>query len=319
MNRAILAAAGLIAAGTAASAQNWQISAEAPEGNYLTQNILQFADDVSERTDGEFQIEVVGNGVLLGRSELVRGVQRGIVPAGEVLISALGNEDPIYGADAVPLLATTFEEARTLWEATRPIYEELLAEDGLMLLWAHPWPPQGIYMGTEVEDASSFEGVSFRAYNPSTARFAELLGAVPATVATPEVAQAFSTGVIDGMITSPATGVDSQAWDYVDYYYDVRAFIPKNMIVVNQGAFDRLDEAQRTALTEAAAEAEERGWKMAQEATEDYTNQLAENGMTVSETPPGLEEDLQRIAETMREEWLVATGEQGQTVVDALN
>ncbi|PZX19841.1 TRAP-type C4-dicarboxylate transport system substrate-binding protein [Palleronia aestuarii] len=319
MRQIAMTAACLTVLASAAGAQNWQLSADAPEGNYLTQNLIEFADDVSEATDGAFQIDVVGNSVLLGRAELKRGVQRGIVPIGEVLISALANENALYAADAVPLLATTFEEARTLWDATRPIYEEMLAEEGLMLLFAVPWPPQGIYMENEVMDASAFDGISFRAYSPATSRFAELLGAVPTNVAAPEVAQAFSTGVIDGMLTSPATGVDSQAWDYVDYYYDVRAFIPKNMVIVNQGAFDGLDEAAQTALTEAAATAQERGWQMAQDQTQAYTDELAENGMTVSETPPGIEDMLQSIADTMRSEWLEDTGEEGQQVVDALN
>lgn len=302
-----------------AQAETWQMSADAPDGNYLTQNIRAFADDVARLTEGELEIEVVSNSVLLKRPELKRGVQRGIVPIGEVLISALGNEDAAYSADAVPLLATTFDEAKALWDASRPIYEEKLAEEGLVLLYAAPWPPQGIYMNSEVTDASSFDGVKFRAYNPSTARLAELLGAVPATIATAEISQAFSTGVINGMITSPSTGVDSQAWDFVSHYYDVQAFIPKNMVIVNQRSFDGLDEGVQGALREAAELAETRGWEMAETATTEATQTMADNGMQVLPTPEGLATDFEAIAETMRAEWLEQAGEDGQTIVDGLN
>ncbi|SET34120.1 TRAP transporter substrate-binding protein [Paracoccus homiensis] len=302
-----------------AQAETWQMSADAPDGNYLTQNIRAFADDVARLTEGELEIEVVSNSVLLKRPELKRGVQRGIVPIGEVLISALGNEDAAYSADAVPLLATTFDEAKALWDASRPIYEEKLAEEGLVLLYAAPWPPQGIYMNSEVTDASSFDGVKFRAYNPSTARLAELLGAVPATIATAEISQAFSTGVINGMITSPSTGVDSQAWDFVSHYYDVQAFIPKNMVIVNQRSFDGLDEGVQGALREAADLAETRGWEMAETATTEATQTMADNGMQVLPTPEGLATDFEAIAETMRAEWLEQAGEDGQTIVDGLN
>lgn len=302
-----------------AQAETWQMSADAPDGNYLTQNIRAFADDVARLTEGELEIEVVSNSVLLKRPELKRGVQRGIVPIGEVLISALGNEDAAYSADAVPLLATTFDEAKALWDASRPIYEEKLAEEGLVLLYAAPWPPQGIYMNSEVTDASSFDGVKFRAYNPSTARLAELLGAVPATIATAEISQAFSTGVINGMITSPSTGVDSQAWDFVSHYYDVQAFIPKNMVIVNQRSFDGLDEGVQGALREAAELAETRGWEMAATATTEATQTMADNGMQVLPTPEGLATDFEAIAETMRAEWLEQAGEDGQTIVDGLN
>ena len=43
----------------------------------------------------------------------------------------------------------------------------------------------------------------------------------------PEVPQAFITGTVDAMITSGATGVDTQAWDYLKYYYDTEAFLPQ--------------------------------------------------------------------------------------------
>jgi TRAP-type C4-dicarboxylate transport system substrate-binding protein len=303
---------------TAIFAETWQMSAHAPDGNYLTQTARSFADDVARLTDGELTIDVVSNSVLLKREDLKRGVQRGIVPIGEVLISALGNEDPIYSADAVPLLATNFEEANTLWDATKPIYEAKFADEGLVMLYSAPWPPQGVYMKTEVTDASSFEGVKFRAYNPSTARLAELLGAVPATIATSEISQAFSTGVISGMITSPTTGVDSQAWDYVPYYYDVQAFIPKNVILVNKAAYDALPENVVAALHEASDLAEARGWEQAEIATSEATNTLAENGMQVLPTPDALKSDFAAIAATMSAEWAEQAGEDGQNVLEAM-
>ncbi|MDB6178712.1 TRAP transporter substrate-binding protein [Paracoccus sp. Z330] len=302
-----------------AHAETWKMSADAPDGNYLTQNIRAFADDVARLSGGELEIEVVSNSVLLKRPELKRGVQRGIVPIGEVLISALGNEDAAYSADAVPLLATTFDEAKALWDASRPIYEEKLDAEGLMLLYAAPWPPQGIYMNQEVTDGSSFDGVKFRAYNPSTARLAELLGAVPATIATAEISQAFSTGVINGMITSPSTGVDSQAWDFVSHYYDVQAFIPKNMVIVNKSSYDGLSAEVQAALQEAAETAQTRGWEMAEKATTEATQTMADNGMQVLPTPEGLATDFQEIAATMRQEWLEQAGDDGQTIVDNLN
>jgi TRAP-type C4-dicarboxylate transport system substrate-binding protein len=160
--------------------------------------------------------------------------------------------------------------------------------------------------------------VKFRAYNPSTARLAELLGAVPATIATSEISQAFSTGVINGMITSPSTGVDSQAWDFVDYYYDVQAFLPKNMVIVNQGAYDALSDDVKAALQEAAALAEDRGFEMAEVATVEATATMADNGMNVLPTPEGLATDFETISATMTAEWLEQAGEEGQTIVDAL-
>ncbi len=51
-----------------------------------------------------------------------------------------------------------------------------------MMLYSVAWPPQGIYARKELNSLSDLRGSKFRAYNPATARFAELMGASPITV-----------------------------------------------------------------------------------------------------------------------------------------
>lgn len=302
---------------TAAQAETWQMSAHDPDGNFHTQNVMQFAKDVAEKSGGALTLDVKSNAVLLSRADLKRGVQRGVVPIGEVLISALSNEDPIFAADSVPLLATDFDQARKLWEASKPVFEKKLDGEGLKVLWSEPWPPQGFFTKAPLGGLADLKGIKMRAYNPTTARFAELVGAVPATVASGEIGQAFSTGVISAMLTSPATGVDSQAWDFVKNYTDARIFIPKNMVIVNKAAFDALPEASQKALLDAAAAAETRGWQMAQDTTTNATKTLTDHGMTVVPASDALKTELKPVGDTMRDEWVKAGGAEMQAIVDA--
>src|SRR5699024_11191627 len=164
---------------------------------------------ISEATDGELVINVQSNSVLLKRPEVKRGVQQGVVDLGEMLVSTIGNEDPMFEVDSVPFLASSFDESERLWELSKPILAERLDEQGILLLYGSPWPPQGIYAKTEIDSLEDLSGARIRAYSGSTNRLASLMVTTPSTVQTPEVPQAFSTGVIDSMLTSPATGVDS--------------------------------------------------------------------------------------------------------------
>ena len=143
------------------------------------------------------------------------------------------------------------------------------------------------------------------------------MGASPTTVNSGDVPQAFGTGLIEAMITSPATGVDSQAWDFAKYYYDVQAFIPKNVTMVNARAFARLSPAAQKAVLDAAAAAEKRGWDEARKQTSTLTQTLAKNGMTVGKTPPAIEADLAKIGATMADEWIKKAGPDGKAVIDA--
>ncbi len=60
-----------------------------------------------------------------------------------------------------------------------------------------------------------------------------------------------------------------------------------------------------------------RGWKLSEEKTKWYVEQLAKNGMTVAPPSPVLAADLKKIGETMTAEWTKQTGPEGQAVVDA--
>ncbi|HYF58938.1 MAG TPA: TRAP transporter substrate-binding protein [Burkholderiaceae bacterium] len=318
IRRLTLATLGLFAIGAApAHAQErWNMSVEQPDGNYISAVARDFAADVAKATNGQLEIKTHSNSVLFKRPELKRAVQTGQVQVGDVLISVLGNEDAMYEVDAVPLLARDFDSAWKLWQASRPAIEARLAKQGIKLLYSVPWPPQGVYTKQPVKQMSDFKGLKFRAYNAATSRLVELMGASPTTVNSGDVPQAFGTGLIEAMITSPATGVDSQAWDFVKYYYDVQAFIPKNVTMVNARAFERLAPPIQKAVLEAAAAAEKRGWETARKQTGALTQTLASKGMTVGPTPPAIDADLAKIGATMAEDWLKKAGPEGKAVLD---
>jgi TRAP-type C4-dicarboxylate transport system substrate-binding protein len=302
---------------TGAAAETWRMSVENPDGNYHTENAKLFAEDVARASKGSLEIRVHPNAELLKRPDLKRGVQQGVVQIGDITMAVLGNEDTIFEVDSIPLLAVTLEDAKKLWDASRPAIEKRLDRQGLVLLYAVPWPPQGLYAKRPVESADDIKGTRFRTYNALTSRLATLLGANPVTITPGEIPQAFSTGVIDVMLTSAATGVDFQAWDFVKHYYDVKAFSPKQFAIMNKAAFGKLPEPTRKAVLEAGQRAETRGWTLARERTEDFTKKLAANGMSVQPTPPKLAQSFKGIAETMLKEWLEKAGPDGQAIVAA--
>ncbi|WP_230532517.1 TRAP transporter substrate-binding protein [Microvirga roseola] len=313
-----LALAGVLLMSAPALAQTkWNLPAAYPSDNFHTENISQFAKDVEAATNGKLQITVHPNASLFKAPEIKRAVQTGQAQAGEVLMSLHENEDPVYGLDVVPFLATSFDESKKLWDVQRPAVEKKLASQGLMLLYAVPWPPQGIFSKQEINKVEDLKGVKWRAYNPGTARIAELVGAQPVTVQAAELPQALATGAVTTFMTSGATGYDAKVWESLSNFYDTQAWLPKNMTFVNKAAFDALDKPTQEAVLKAAKEAEERGWQTAQEKTKWYLEQLASNGMKVQPPSPELKAGLQKVGEQLTADWLKKAGSDGQAVVDA--
>jgi TRAP-type transport system periplasmic protein len=315
----LISAAFATALCTSVAAQTkWDMPTPYPASNFHTENIVQFAADVDKATSGKLKIQVHPGASLFKLPEIKRAVQGGQAQIGEVLLSALANEDPIFAVDTVPFLATSFPEARKLWDAQRPLVESRFAKQGMKVLYVVPWPPQGIYSKSKpINSAADLKGLKWRAYNPGTSRIAELVGAQPVTIQAAELAQASATGAVEAHMTSGATGYDSKLFENTKFFYDTQAWIPKNIVFVNQKAFDALDKATQDALVKCAREAEIRGWKMAEDKTKWYLDQLAKNGMTVAPPSAQLKADMQKVGATMTTEWEKQAGAEGQSLIQA--
>jgi TRAP-type C4-dicarboxylate transport system substrate-binding protein len=287
------------------------------ERNYMTRSVMQFAEDVKKGTGGKVEIVLHPEDSLTKQPEVKRAVQTAQVQLGEYLMSMHSNETAVFGVDSVPFLAGSNEDGKRLLAAARPFIEERLSRQGMRLLFVTPWPPNSFYAGKEIKSVSDFKGVRFRAFNPVTGRLAELMGAIPVTVQQSEVPQAFSTGVIQAMITSPATGVDTQAWDFVKNFYEVKAMAPWNIVIVNERIFSRLDQPSKDAVLAAAKAADERGWKMQEEETGKLVETLKAKGMEIRQPSPELMRELKAIGDQLIQEWAKAAGEDGEKILAA--
>lgn len=308
-------AAALTVSTATAQAEKWDMALAYSATNYHSEIAAEFAEEVTANSD--LEIVTHPSGSLFSGKEIFNAVRRGLTPIGERLISALGNDDAIYEVDSVPFLATSFADAKRLYQASKPVLEETLEGDRVHLLYSCPWPPQGFYSVAAADSMDDIEGLKFRAYNATTSKFADSLGMVPTTIEAAELAQAFATGVAQSMISSGSTGYDRKLWEHVDHYYDVKAWLPRNMVIVNQRAWDRLDDATKSVIETAAANAEEKCWAKAEELDTWYLEQFKENGMTVGALNDDMQAEFEKVGAQLREAWLERAGDKGQAVLDA--
>ncbi len=311
-------AVALASVTTATVAQTkWDLPAGYAATNFHSVNLVEFANDVDKATGGKLKITVHANGSLFKAPEIKRAVQGGQAQIGEVLISNFSNEWDLFGADALPFLADSYDEAVKLWRVQRPVFEKKLAEQGMVPLYAVPWPPQGIYVKKPISSAADLKGVKWRAYNPQTSRIAELVGAQPVTIQAAELSQALATGVVESYMSSGSTGFDTKTYEHIKYWYDTQAWLPKNVVIVNKAALDALDAPTRSAVLKAAADAEVRGLAASKRANTDSLDKLKANGMNIIAPSAQLKADMKKVGDTMLSEWLQKAGPEGKALVDA--
>jgi len=302
---------------TAAQAETWNMPTPYSEAVFHTQNVHMFAKDVEKATGGELKIIVHSAGSLVKHNEIKNAVRSGQVPAGEFFLSKLTNENPVFGVDSLPFLATDYGQAEKLWKASRPAIEKLLKKQRLKVLYSVPWPPQGFYSKSAVTKPGDLKGMKLRSYNALQQKLAVKLDMVPTQVETPDIPQAFATGQVDAMLTSPSTGVSSKSWDFVKHYYDVQAWLPKNVVVVNLKAFNKLSPKVQKAVMEAAKVAEARGWKMSEAETATKTKMLKEKGMGVDKPSKALKAAFMSAGSEIVADWKKDGGAMAADVLKA--
>lgn len=311
-----LAITGLLTVPAVAQTK-WDMPVPYGEANFHTKNILQFAKEISDATGGKLTIQVHPSGSLFKHPEIKPSVRRGLAPIGEILASLASNESPIFGVDSVPFLTGGYADAKKLYAAQKPFLEKKLDAEGLKLLYSVAWPPQGLYTRKEIKSVADLSGLKFRTYNAATSRLAQLIKAVPTQIEVPDIPTAFQTGRVEAMITSPATGVDSKAWDFLTHYNDLRGWQPRNIVFVNKAAFNKLPADQQKAMLTAAAAAEKRGWEVSESETARTTKLLADNKITVYKPTPELRDALVKIGATMTAEWEKSAGADGAALLKA--
>ena len=257
------------------------------------------------------------SGSLFKGGDIKRAVQTGQVPIGERLLSGHQNEAAIFGFDSVPFLATSFDQSDKLWNAAKPILEDTLAKQNLTLLYAVPWPPQGLYFKKEINSVADMKGIKFRSYNNTTTRFAELTDMLPVVIEAAEISQAFATGVAESMISSGATGYDRKVWESLTHFYEVDAWMPRNYMIINSDVWNGTSQANKNVIKGCAEIAEYAGTWRAKEYTGFTLAGLRAGGMTVEPAGANLKAEFEAIGELMMADRLKAAGKEGQALVDS--
>jgi len=302
----------------ALSGEKWDMALAYGAGNFHSANATEFAKNVSDNSGGKLTIVTHPGGSLFKGGEIFRAVRTGQAQIGERFMSALGKEDPLLEVDSQPFLATSYDDAMNLYQASKPEIVKGLDSKGLVFLYAVPWPAQGLYSKKEINSIADLKGLKFRAYNSATIRIAELTGMAPTKIEAAEISQAFSTGAVESMITSPTTGKNKKIWENgVKYFYDIAAWFPKNMVIVNKESWNKLDSATQKLVMMEASKAEKKGWALSKKGNKVDKKALADAGMEVGKVNAALKKHFEGVGATMSKEWAERAGSRGAAVLAA--
>ena len=288
----------------AQAALQWDIATGYPESSFHVVNLHQFAKEVGNATGGKLILKIHAAGSLVKGPGIAKAISEGKLAGGEVFGPSLGDLDPVFKLDALPFFVTDYATAQRLALAARPTVRAKLKLAGYVFLYSVAWPPQGIFAARPINSTAELAALRIRENAPPVRRLAEVLGATPVTVETPDLATALAARRIDAVFTSSAQGVDTQMWQQLPYFYPVNAWLPRNIVMVGQKAFDALDPATRETVMKLAAAAETRGLGLSEANARSTLEQLGHAGAKVAALPGPVHARLDRAGEQVARETL---------------
>ena len=318
LSRIGLIGLSLTLGGAAARAQVvWEMPTEYPATAIPGEGLTFFAGAVEKRLSGKLTIRPSFNAERgLKSGDMPDAVVQGKIAAADAFGGGLGNVHVAFALSSLPFLTASFEDARRLAEVGRPLYEKVLAEKGLRLLYVTPWPPSGIWSKGAITGASSLEGLTIRTYDATSMEVFNAAGAKASNLSFADVMPRLKDGSITAVLSSGDGGAGRKLWDFLPHFSAANYAFPLSFAFVSKAAFEALPEDQRKAVEEAARETEARQWAAMAGRLEQNQAQMRANGVTIA---PALPTDalarLQKVAAPAVEQWASKVGPAGAEVL----
>jgi TRAP-type C4-dicarboxylate transport system substrate-binding protein len=302
MLRKVLLVAGLSVA-VMASSIKLDLNAIYPAKNLHTLGAQKYAQLVKEYTDGSVNIVVHPGGSLVKGNPL-KAVKDGTVAMTDMFIPFTAGGGKSFGISALPFIASNYDEAYKLYQASKPAYDATAKKWNQKILYAVSWPPSGIYTMNAINSTADFKDVKARTYDRNSANFVNMVGGSSVALPWGEVYSALQTGMVNAVLTSSASGKDGSFWEVLKHFTKISYAYPLQAVTINLDYWNSLSKAQQDALTKAASEVEALQWEASKKEDGVALKMLADNGMVISEPSAELKAELDKVAAKMLEEYL---------------
>lgn len=301
---------------SAAQAAQWKMPLANDARHFQTVLAVDFAKEVGTATDGRVSIKTFPSGKLFKGEQIFGAVRSGLVPIGSRLMSALERENLMLQLDSLPYLAKSFLDAFKLYKASKVQIDKILKVKGVKLLYAVPWPAQGMYSRIKLESVAELKGLKFRPYNAVTADFGKALGLVPVIVRADKLEKSLKRKQIDIMFGSTLAAYRYPLQRYFGYWYDIKAWRPKEMVVINLKQWQGLSGKDRSSMLRVAKNIESRGWMESKKVAEQSRQYLLNQGVVVGEFSAQMQSEIESIGLSLVQQWLQKVGDPGRYLLE---
>ena len=246
----ITTAAFVAAFATGAAAEEWNVSLWGKQRAF-TEHVEKLAELVSEKTNGEFTLNISYGGLSNNRENL-DGISIGAFEMAQFCAGYHRDKNPSITVLELPFLGVSSLEQEI--ELSMAVYQHpaTVADLGrwnATLLMPSPLPQYNIAgVGDAPATLADFEGLSVRATGGIGAAM-ETVGAVPTSMSASEVRQAMDSGVVKAVAFAPHAHMSFGTIENATWWTEnLNPGTVNCPVVVNTDALEGLSDEHRAAL-----------------------------------------------------------------------
>ncbi|NRG19871.1 TRAP transporter substrate-binding protein DctP [Rhizobiales bacterium] len=316
-------AAGLALSVTAALAEKTtlRISLQLPMKSHLGQNLQLFKEEVEKNSNGNIAVEIYDSAQLYKDNEVPQAVGSGAIEMGVASLTRYVGDIPAVDVFYMPFLLNSEDLVRKAVAPGSPVrgpIDAAIEETGSKVLW---WQAYGgvilLSNGGPIKTPDDVKGKKVRVFGKTLGTWIEAAGGAPTLISGSEQYIAYQRGTVDVGMTG-VSGVKSRnLWEVMDTITVTNNADIEFIVVVNKDFWEGLPEEHKEIIQAAALKAENTVRDEMSSIEAAAFDAAKENGMTVYEPTDEEIAAWKAAAQPVYDQYLQASGELGQKVLEA--
>lgn len=282
----------------------WPLATASPEDTVTQLFAEKFAENVDRLSEGRMKIEVYPNSTLGGDRDLLESCADGDIP---FIVQNTAPQVTFMKDLAVFDLPCVFDSLADLREKIdEPLFREeidaVYQNGGYHLLGVADQGFRVMSTNKNVSGLSDFKGQKIRTMeNPYHLRFWEQLGASPTPMSFAEVYIGLQQHTIDAQENPYEVIVSNRLFEQQDYVVETNHLPHLITLITSEKFYEKLPEADRKILDEAAADAVAYAREMSDGRIEEKMNQISESGTQIVGLDDATREELRNASQNVYE------------------
>jgi len=313
---------GAVNGGAAPKKFNWTLTTVTHTKEYQGQIFLNWAQRVSERTNGNLDIKVrMVSELGYNGTEQLREVKSGAVQWAVSPEGYVQGDEPAIGVTWLPFITPSRERGRSGFEAVKPLIDKVLQKKwNSRLMWMNPFPEIAIHTTKrEIHTLNDFKGLKLRSPGGYWAQAVQASGGAAVLIPLDDTYTALAQGTVDGAVTSFETFVNL-SWYEVCHVSNKISFAEAAGTVsyVNLNAWNSLPDDYKKILLEECQKVEDELWARAKTVDADlHFPMLKQRNQKFVTTAPKLAEEWMKLCRPIWKHWAERGGETTEAIIKA--